>query len=230
MGLGPGRPPVGRCEKLTGAPDGSTRMPRARARARPKAAGHTNGSQGREPKPASAQAAGWRCCPSAGRPAKSSWNALPAGLRAPTPIPRRRLTLVLTGCNSDITTGQACQTVGAPDGQIEGQFIATLGLVSDGSKPSVGLDLRQAHGVELLELECGGRVFMLGSIIAPITPADKMSSTSKLAFKVKKGRRAPKASKASRPKCQKSTAAPPACSSPSRSAGKNGSRSKRCAR
>jgi alpha-tubulin suppressor-like RCC1 family protein len=186
-------PEFGRCEKLTGAPAGKYT---SAACTSPSVAEDSGAYE-------------WRPGPGANAGFSASGGAAVLSFRRPTgekfldcsssritgtyTAPQTaRLTLVLAGCKSDITIGQACQTVGAPDGEIEGKFIATLGLISDGSKPGVGLDLRQAHGEELLELECGGaRVFTVGSIIAPIASADKMSSTSKLAFKVKGGAQTP---------------------------------------
>jgi len=197
-------PEFGRCEKLTGAPDGKY----ADAACTSPSAAEDSGAYEWQPglgAKAGFSASGGTSVLSVRQPGdekflECTFSRITGTYTDPQTA---AVTLVLTGCKSDIITGQACQTVGAPSGQVEGQFIATLGLISDGSKPSVGLDLRQARGTELLELECGARVFMSGSIIAPITPAEKMSSTFKLAFKVKKGAQSPESFEGQAPEVPK---------------------------
>jgi hypothetical protein len=185
-------PEFGRCEKLTGVPDGRY----GNATCTSPSATEDSGAYEWQPGPgakAGFSATGGASVVTFRQPSGEKFVECASSTATGTYTDPQTaaLTLVLRGCKSDLTTGQACQTVGAPNGQIEGRFIATLGLVSNGSKPRVGLDLHAAHGVELLELECGGRVFTLGSIISPITPAEKMSSTSELEFKVKKGAQSP---------------------------------------
>jgi hypothetical protein len=71
-----------------------------------------------------------------------------------------------------------------------------VGFVVSGSKPSVGLDL--AGAVAVAAFECGAKVggeavTLEGSVIAPLTPIDKMSSSFALKYKALGGYQAPEA-------------------------------------
>ena len=87
------------------------------------------------------------------------------------------------------STKAACQTAGAAAGEVKTVALSgTIGVVKSGSKPSIGVDLAPASGTELAHITCGAQVVAVsGSVIAPISSADKMSTSYKASFKGKKG-------------------------------------------
>jgi hypothetical protein len=102
---------------------------------------------------------------------------------------------VLTKCES-VSAKVGCSTVGAENGEFRSNLlISTLGSI----KPkSVGVDLTGKEGPNVIEFECGGSgsgdgalVFVHGSVIAPVTPANKMSTTFAQKFKAAKGLQKP---------------------------------------
>jgi hypothetical protein len=84
------------------------------------------------------------------------------------------VTIKLSGCEL-VTLGLACNTVGAPPGEITTvSLLMTLGYIN-GPKKEVGLDLSTATGGPLLEFVCGPlKVIVEGSAIGKVTPVNKL--------------------------------------------------------
>ena len=71
-----------------------------------------------------------------------------------------------------------------------------LGFISDGAKPTAGWELTPtaAAGGSLAKITCGATVVSIrGSVVAPVSSLDKMSSTFELKLKASKGKQAPEA-------------------------------------
>lgn len=106
------------------------------------------------------------------------------------------VSLEMQGCN-DAVTGAVCQTHLKGAGKIEtlAPLEGELGFIKGGEKPSVGLDLK--HSPVILTFECGelpGAVVLgtlEGSVIAPITPINKMVEEFKIIYKEKLGKQIP---------------------------------------
>jgi hypothetical protein len=107
--------------------------------------------------------------------------------------------LTLTGCERSATK-EPCQSASAASGEIVAHSLAgELGFIEDEATESaltvsVGLDL--SHAPTLLSAECAGAKEALevtGSVIAPITKVDKMSSTFSLGYKASVGAQQPEA-------------------------------------
>jgi hypothetical protein len=105
-------------------------------------------------------------------------------------------TIALTGCETG-PTGHvvSCQSSGAPAGQISSAALTgRLDFIKEneeGVKPEVGLDLQPASSGNLLAFECGGvATSVSGSVIAPITTVNKMSTAFKMTAKQSGGTQA----------------------------------------
>jgi hypothetical protein len=108
-------------------------------------------------------------------------------------------TATFTGCER-AATKEPCQSASAASGEIVAPSLAgELGFIEDEATESaltvsVGLDL--SHAPTLLSAECAGAKEALdvtGSVIAPITKVDKMSSTFSLGYKASVGAQQPEA-------------------------------------
>jgi hypothetical protein len=104
-------------------------------------------------------------------------------------------TITLTGCQL-AASKQACQSSGAAAGEIvTSPLSGELGFIEDAYEGddlhvSVGLDLE--HAPTLLSAECGGEALSVGgSVIAPISSLDKMTSTFTLRFTAAGGKQKP---------------------------------------
>lgn len=100
-----------------------------------------------------------------------------------------RLTITFTGCEF-ATSGIKCNSAGAAQGEIKTpQLEGVLGFINEhASPPSVGVNLKPVLGKLFVAFECSGvPVKVNGSVIAPITPTGKMSSTSTLNYRASKG-------------------------------------------
>jgi hypothetical protein len=107
--------------------------------------------------------------------------------------------LTLTGCERSATK-EPCQSASAASGEIVAHSLAgELGFIEDEATESkvtvsVGLDL--SHAPTLLSAECAGAkeaLAVTGSVIAPITKVDTMSSTFSLGYKASVGAQQPEA-------------------------------------
>jgi hypothetical protein len=98
--------------------------------------------------------------------------------------------LALTGCMSGTNS---CQTNAAKAGEITSAALSGgLEYINEtvALKPILGFDLK-ASGA-FATFECGGKpVSVGGSVIAPVTPVDKMAAEMKLKFKATKGSQSP---------------------------------------
>jgi len=105
-------------------------------------------------------------------------------------------TITLTGCETG-PKGKvvSCQSSGAASGEVKTAALeGKLDFIKEneeGEKPEVGLDLKAASGTELAAFACGGSATSVsGSVIAPITTVDKMSSSFKVTAKQSNGKQA----------------------------------------
>jgi phospholipase C len=111
-------------------------------------------------------------------------------------------TVALKGCASAALKA-SCQNTGAAAGQITTYALeGELGFITDGARPSVGLDLRPtaASVPALVSYECAGAGFGSGvgiaedgSVIARATPTDAMSRMSTLQFRASSAHQVPEA-------------------------------------
>jgi hypothetical protein len=104
-------------------------------------------------------------------------------------------TITLTGCQV-AATKQACQSSGAAAGEIVTSPLAgELGFIEDAYageelNVSVGLDLK--HSPTLLTAQCGGeQLSVAGSVIAPVSGVDKMTTAFTLKFTATGGKQHP---------------------------------------
>jgi hypothetical protein len=103
-----------------------------------------------------------------------------------------RVTITFTSCELG-TSGIKCQTAGAAEGEIRApQLEGVLGFINEHSNPpSVGVNLKPLQGTLFVAFECSGvPVKVNGSVIAPVAPTGKMSTSSTLTFKATKGKQA----------------------------------------
>ena len=97
--------------------------------------------------------------------------------------------ITLTGCaTGPKTKSLSCQSSGAAAGEIKTEPLAgSIDFIKENEapeKPEVGLDLKAASGSNLVTFECGGAsTSVSGSVIAPLTAVDKMSTSFKVAAK-----------------------------------------------
>jgi|SRR5271166_3058152 len=105
--------------------------------------------------------------------------------------------ITLTGCER-VSTKEPCQSAKAGSGEIVASALATeLGFIEDKANESellvsVGLDLSREPA--LLTAVCAGvkeALVLKGSVIAPVSKADKMSSTFSIKYKASAGKQAP---------------------------------------
>ncbi len=103
------------------------------------------------------------------------------------------VSLVLSGCSTEPGSAQTCHSEGAGEGHVTAALQAQLGIVSAGKKTTLGWDWQAASGQDIASVVCGSETFSLtGSMIAPVTKVDKMSSAFSLAFAAgKDGAQAP---------------------------------------
>ncbi|HWX74998.1 MAG TPA: hypothetical protein VNZ05_06815, partial [Solirubrobacteraceae bacterium] len=105
-----------------------------------------------------------------------------------------RLSIQLSGCER---SSQPCQSAGAAAREIvSGALQGELGLVSGGSKPQVGVDVKSAAALASFECAGSGPVSLEGSVIAPFARAgevDKMTSRFTLKYKAASGHQSPEA-------------------------------------
>ena len=98
-----------------------------------------------------------------------------------------------TGC--ELTSPKAkCQSTGAASGEVRSASLeGSLGFISKTPKLVTGWDLKPASaGQHVAALTCGSTsVTIDGSVIAPISAADKMTSAFQLKLKAKKGLQSP---------------------------------------
>ena len=104
------------------------------------------------------------------------------------------LTLTLTGCS---TPSGTCQS-GATAGEINtGALTGSLEFIKENEgavKPIVGVDIAPASGTQLAAFECGSSAESLtGSVIAPITAVDKMTTVLSVKAKASAGKQLPEA-------------------------------------
>jgi alpha-tubulin suppressor-like RCC1 family protein len=103
--------------------------------------------------------------------------------------------VTFTGCEQG-TAKTACQSIGAPAGEIKDNALeGELGVIKGGATPSIGWDLRPT-GVTapfLAEFECGGggQATLEGSVIAAIAASDVMAPRSILSYKGRRGLQIP---------------------------------------
>jgi hypothetical protein len=97
-------------------------------------------------------------------------------------------TIVFNGCES---AGFPCTTAGHPAGQIETTLLESeLGFIK--LPKTIGLDLKPIGGANFAEFDCGPiKVIIQGSVIAPITPISKMTTTFIAKFKAVKSKQNP---------------------------------------
>jgi hypothetical protein len=98
------------------------------------------------------------------------------------------------GCALEVPPVSAsCQDFGASSGVVTTKTLeGALGFIKRGARPSVGVDLKPASGQYLLIYECGGvELLEEGSVIAPITPTDTMTSTFTAKYSEVGGRQIP---------------------------------------
>jgi hypothetical protein len=104
--------------------------------------------------------------------------------------------LELSECESP-ALHEPCQDAGA---EFAGEIVAEslegeIGFISDGAKPSVGLDLK--HSPDIAAFECGtlpeiaATGVVEGSVIAPLTRIDYMTKQFRLKFKAPEGKQVP---------------------------------------
>ena len=107
------------------------------------------------------------------------------------------LGLTLTGCSLGATK-ESCQSAGAAAGEISAAGLqAKLGFIQDVSEGteihvSLGWDLQREPSI--LSAECGGAktaLLVTGSVIAPISTIDKMTSAYTLKFSATGGKQSP---------------------------------------
>jgi len=105
-------------------------------------------------------------------------------------------TITLTGCQTG-PKGKvvSCQSAGAASGEVRSAALSGgLDFIKEneeGEKPEVGLDLEASSSGNLASFECGGSATSVsGSVIAPITTIDKMSSSFKVTAKQSGGKQA----------------------------------------
>lgn len=101
-----------------------------------------------------------------------------------------------TGCELEAASQRVkCQNTGATAGTVKTNPLeGELGFIKGGTKPSVGIDLKPTSlsAPYTVAYECGGvEILEEGSIIAPIAPIDRMSSTFTLTYKELNGRQIP---------------------------------------
>lgn len=105
-------------------------------------------------------------------------------------------TITYSGCVINGPVGSAkvkgpCQSIGSPAGTIvTSPLRSLLGFIN--APKEVGVDLSSVSGGPIVELGCAGVVISInGSVIAPITPISKMTTTFKEKFKAKVGIQSP---------------------------------------
>jgi len=99
-------------------------------------------------------------------------------------------TITLSGCQTTRPRrGTSCRSEGAPAGQISTvELSGQLGVVKTGKKPAVGWRLSPAAGNPFARFDCGTTTMEItGSVIAPVSPVDKMTPTLTLRLKAAKG-------------------------------------------
>jgi hypothetical protein len=112
-------------------------------------------------------------------------------------------TITLTGCvGGPKTAPVSCQSSGAASGEIKtASLTGSLDFIKEneeGVKPVVGLDFTAPGNIA--SFECGGvSTTVAGSLIAPITTVDAMTSTFKVAPKQMAGKQAVQAFEESSP-------------------------------
>lgn len=100
-----------------------------------------------------------------------------------------RLTIRFAGCDAPGALGGRCQSEGAPEGEIQTSALSgQLGVIKAAKKPTVGWDIKPAEGSYVATFKCGqADVALVGSVIAPVTSVDKMTSAFVLKLKAAKG-------------------------------------------
>jgi hypothetical protein len=104
-------------------------------------------------------------------------------------------TMRMFGCQL-VALGGHCQNAN-PEEIVTPPLEGRLGFIKGGAKPAVGLDLLPLEGPRVVEFKCdtpaGGLVpvVVLGSVIAKISPLEKMTATSKRTYAESKGKQAP---------------------------------------
>lgn len=103
------------------------------------------------------------------------------------------LMITFMGCEATGALGGGCQSEGASSGEIKTVALSgQLGVIKAGVKPAVGWELKPAAGTDLATFRCGSaEATLTGSVIAPVTPVDKMSVAFTLKFKAKQGKQSP---------------------------------------
>jgi hypothetical protein len=102
----------------------------------------------------------------------------------------------LTGCQTGPKgKGTPCQSSAAAAEEIDTAALkGTLEFIKENEgtvKPVVGVDLQPASGSQVAAFECGGQAFSVGgSVIAPITSVDTMTTASKVTAKASQGKQA----------------------------------------
>lgn len=100
--------------------------------------------------------------------------------------------ITFKNCAAPGVLGGKCQSEGAQTGEIvTGTLGGQLGLIKAGKKPTVGWDLKSATGT-FATFKCGeSTVSVIGSVVAPVKPADVMTATMTWQLKASKGKQKP---------------------------------------
>ncbi len=113
------------------------------------------------------------------------------------------VSVTFTGCQTGPKSKiSSCQSSGAAAGEIKtGSLTGGIDFIKENEapeKPEVGVDLKPSSGSTLVTFECGGASTSIsGSVIAPVTAVDKMSSTLKVTAKESGGKQSVEALEAS---------------------------------